>query len=136
VAGTVTNGAFTVAGSLSAGRQPGRGGVFHAETLAFENGVTLHLDWSEAANDLFAVSGALTGAAGGIIDFGREEGDAIPVPMTAVIGTYGSISGGFSGWKVRNTGLPPRVGLSARITTENGVVTLSVANSGLIMLLR
>jgi autotransporter-associated beta strand protein len=135
-AGTVTNGPFTVAGSLSAGDTPGAAGVFHAETLAFENGVTLHLDWSEAANDLFAVSGALTGAAGGIIDFGREEGDAIPVPMTAVIGTYGSISGGFSGWKVRNAGLPPRVGLSARITTENGVVTLSVANSGLIMLLR
>jgi len=135
-AGTVTNGAFTVAGSLSAGDTPGAAGVFHAETLTFENGVTLHLDWSEAANDLFAVSGALAGASGGIIDFGREEGDAIPVPMTAVIGTYGSFSGGFSGWKVRNAGLPPRVGLSARITAENGVVTLSVANSGLIMLLR
>ncbi len=135
-AGTVTNGAFTVAGSLSAGDTPGEAGVFQAETLVFENGVTLHLDWSETANDLFAVSGALTGAAGGIIDFGRAEGDAIPVPMTAVIGTYGTFSGSFSGWKVRNAGLPPRVGLSARITAEDGVVTLSVANSGLIMLLR
>ncbi|HON46294.1 MAG TPA: autotransporter-associated beta strand repeat-containing protein [Kiritimatiellia bacterium] len=134
--GTVTNGNFTVTGSLSAGDAPGEIGVFHAETLAFENGVTLYLDWSEAANDLFAVSGTLTGASGGTIDFGREEGDAIPVPMTTVIGTYGNFNGGFRGWKVRNAGLPPRVGLSARIAAEDGVVTLSIANSGLIMFVR
>jgi autotransporter-associated beta strand protein len=138
-AGAVSGGPVTVTGALS----PGLSSPVAAETatlsaqhLTFAPGATYRYDWSPETNDLFAVSGNLTGASGGFIDFGRELGDEIPVPLTAVLGTYGTVSGSFGGWKVRNAGYPANRAMSARITAANGVVTLDVANSGVVIFLR
>jgi autotransporter-associated beta strand protein len=135
-AGLATNGTLAVKGALSPGDTAGEPGTFRAQNLAFEEGATLRYDWSEAHHDLFAVSGLLTGASGGFIDFGRESGDEIPIPLTAVLGTCGTFSGNFGGWKMRNTGYPANRAMSARITVEDGVVILNVTNSGFLLILK
>ena len=135
--GTATNATLTLTGTLSPGDAEGETGTFHAEHLAFADGAGIRLDWTGIANDRFAVSGNLTGASGGFIDFGRELGDTVPVPFTAVIGTYGgSVNGQFRGWKVRNAGYPPARALTANIAAENGVVTLNVRDTGLVLTIR
>ena len=82
------------------------------------------------------MSGELAAQSAGFIDFGREEGDDLPLPFTAVIGRYGTFTGTFSGWKSINTGLPARTALASVIKAENGVVTLSLSYSGLMILIR
>ena len=134
--GRVTNGTLAVAGTLSPGTAAGEANTLRAEKLTFLSGSRIRYDWSASTNDLFAVSGLLTGASGGVIDFGREAGDAIPVPFTALLGTYGSFAGTFGGWKSINTGLPAHASLSTTLMAEDGKVTLKVAFGGLIILVR
>ena len=134
--GSAVNGTLALTGELSPGDAENEPGTFHAENLIFTSGTGLRLDWTPEANDRFEVSGNLTGTSGGHIDFGREPGAPIPVPLTAVIGTYGTCDSGFGSMKVRNAGYPAGRAFAANIKAENGTVTLSVMNSGMIMILK
>jgi autotransporter-associated beta strand protein len=134
--GQATNGTLAVTGTLSPGEAEDEAGTLHAQSLALQSGATLRYDWSATTNDLFDVSGELAAQSAGFIDFGREEGDDLPLPFTAVIGRYGTFTGTFSGWKSINTGLPARTALASVIKAENGVVTLSLSYSGLMILIR
>jgi len=134
--GTFSNGTLSVIGTLSPGDLAGQAGTLFSSNLTLNAGMTLRYDWTAQTNDLFAVSGLLSSQGPGTIDFGRESGNEIPIPFTAVLGTYGTFSGTFGGWKAINTGLPSRVAVSATVTAQNGVVRIAVKYSGLVLLLR
>lgn len=134
--GVATNGTLAVTGLLSPGDAAGETALLRAENLTLHDAATIRFDVSETANDGFAVSGLLTAGNNGFIDFGREEGDEIDIPFTAVLGTYGTFSGGFSRWRSLNTGHPLRASLSTSIKAENGVVTLNITYGGLILMLK
>ena len=138
-AGTATNGTLAVSGALSPGDDSGEPGIFHAENLTFKSGSTYRYDWTESANDLFAVSGTIAKEGPVTVDFGMEENalDAITIPFTCVLGTYGNVAGTFSGgWKVINTGFPSRIALNAVVTADNGIVTMKITSGGTVLIVR
>lgn len=134
--GLATNGTLAVTGLLSPGDAEGETALLRAENLTLHDAATIRFDTTENANDGFAVSGLLTAGNNGFIDFGRADGDEIDIPFTAVLGTYGTFSGGFSRWKSVNTGHPLRASLATGIKAENGVVTLNITYGGLILMLK
>ena len=78
----------------------------------------------------------MTGASGGFVDFGRELGNELELPFTATIGTCGTLSGGFGGWRALNAGYAPNRALAAKITVKGDNVILNVISSGLVIWLR
>lgn len=67
---------------------------------------------------------------------GTAPGDELTLPFTAVLGTYGTFTGAFTGWRSVNTGLPDNVAVATKITAQNGVVSLHMTYGGLLILLR
>jgi autotransporter-associated beta strand protein len=134
--GTASNGTLAVFGTLSPGSTNGAPGTLSAANLTLLAGAKLRYDWTAQTNDLFAVKGLLTAQAGGTVDFGHAVGDELTIPFSAVLGTYGTFSGAFGSWKAINTGLPANVAVSSTMTAQNGVVTLSIKYSGLVILIQ
>ncbi|MGN0847944.1 MAG: beta strand repeat-containing protein [Kiritimatiellia bacterium] len=134
--GSVVNGTLQVVGTLAPGDAAGEIGTFHAENLSFARGATIRIDRDATAGDAFAVSGTLTLAGGGVLDFGHEEGDVVPIPFSGVLGTVGSVKGSLGGWRATGLGYPPSRRLAANLRVADGVVSYTVRDSGLVLIVR
>ena len=92
-------------------------------------------DAAEGASDALAVTGELA-LAGGVIDFGRDEGDTVALPYSGVLGTYGTVRGGTGGWSAAGLGYPATRRLSANLRADGGVLRFTVRDSGLALVFR
>ena len=133
--GAVAGGTLTVTTELSPGDGAGGAGTFHAEGLVLEKGVRIPFDAAEGASDALAVTGELA-LAGGVIDFGHDEGDTVALPYSGVLGTYGTVRGGTGGWSAAGLGYPATRRLSANLRADGGVLRFTVRDSGLALVFR
>ncbi len=140
--GTLSNGTITVYGALDCGDSGADAGAeLSVANLTMVGGSSYVCDWStnalgEATCDYVTVGGDLSVTAPGLIDFNREIGDPMPMPFEVEIMSYGSFTGSFKGWDAVGTGLPAETATATVVTAEDGVVTVSVSYSGLLMIVR
>jgi autotransporter-associated beta strand protein len=113
--GPLTNGVIAATGTLDAGTNGAPAGArMTVQNLSLVGGATFACDWAtnalaQVTNDFVAVTGTLAPEGSGFVDFGRTETSPIPMPFSATVMSYGTLSGTFSGWKAVNTGLPEDV---------------------------
>jgi autotransporter-associated beta strand protein len=140
--GALTNGAVKVLGTLNAGvGDTPAGAAMSVENLTLAAGsiyacASVGSGPGIEANDYVTVTDALTVEGAGVVDLERTQDDPITIPYDIEIMSYGSFSGSFAGWQTVNTGLPDGTAYATVVRAEDGVVTLSIRYSGLIMILR
>lgn len=140
--GPLTNGVIALAGTLDTGTNGAPAGAkMTVQNLSLIAGATFACAWAtnslgKITNDFVTVTGTLAPEGAGFVDFGRTEANPIPMPFSTTIMSYGTLTGSFTGWKPRNTGLPSNARPALVVTAENGLVKIEVRYGGTLLLLQ
>lgn len=140
--GTLTNGEIALAGALNPGTNGAPAGArMTLQNLRLLGGSTFTCDWStnslgQVTNDFATVTAALSVDGPGFVDFGRTPSTPLPVPFTATIMSYASLSGSFAGWRAVNTGRTGSPLPTLIVSAAGGFVKVDVRFSGAVLLLR
>ncbi|MDA3923536.1 MAG: autotransporter-associated beta strand repeat-containing protein [Kiritimatiellae bacterium] len=140
--GTLTNGVIAVTSTLDAGTNGApAGATMIVENLSLVGDSTFACDWTtnalgEVTNDFVTVTGTLASEGAGFVDLGRTEEAPISIPFHATVMSYDVFSGSFIGWKAVGTGLPVGKAYATIVAAEDGLVTIDISYSGMLILLR
>ncbi len=139
--GLLTNGSLVVHGCLNPGTNNAPiGATMTVENLTLAKGSMIACDWvtnqlGQATSDCTTVLDTLMIDGAGLFDFGRSEGDPVPIPLTLTIFNCEKVAGTFAGWKATNTGLPAGITVVASVEIENGVVKVTLRYGGTMLML-
>jgi len=131
--GTVTGGALTVTGRISAGSAPGAAGALAVQSgLTLAAGVTNAVDCSAEACDVVNVRGALTLQGAGTVAVSLA--DPLLPPRQSVLFTFDTLSGAanLAAWTV--TGVP--TGYRASLKADANSIRLTLGRVGAMIMLR
>jgi autotransporter-associated beta strand protein len=131
-------GDMTVLSRLSAGDTAAEapGAVLTVGNLTLGTNMTVACSCDGVVSDIADVTGELTVAGSGVIDFGRTEANPFTTSFSVAIMNYGTVSGApnFANWTVTGLG---RNGFASTVEAVDGEVVVTLrATWGTLMLMR